>query len=133
MHHLAAMLTGGGPDIDNPVGVGDGVFVMLDNDQCVAQIPEPREGFNQTTVIALMQPDRRFIEHVQHPDQTGADLGGQADALRLTTGERARSPGQGQVVQSDVEQEAQPGLHLFEHLPGDRLLAAAKGELVEEV
>ena len=80
-----------------------------------------------------MQPDRRFVEHVQHPDQTGTDLGGQPDTLRLAAGERARSPGQRQVVQSDVEQEAQPGLHLFEHLPGDRLLAAAEGEVVEEV
>ena len=133
VHHLAAMLPGGGPDIDNPVGVGDGVLVMLDNDQRVAQIPEPREGFNQTPVIALMQPDRRLIEHIEHADETGADLGGQPDALRLTAGERSGGPGQREVVQADVEQEAQPGLHLLKYLPGDRLFTGAQGEFVEEV
>ena len=55
-----------------------------------------------------MQTDRRLVEHVQHADQAGADLGGQPDALRLTAGQRRRRPRQRQVLQADVEQEAQP-------------------------
>ena len=80
-----------------------------------------------------MQPDGRLVEHVEHADQPGADLGGQPDALGLTAGQRGRRPRQRQVLQPDVEQESQPRLHLLEHLPGDRLLAGAQGERVEEL
>ena len=80
-----------------------------------------------------MQTDGRLVEHVEHADQTGADLGGQPDALRLTAGERARGTLQRQVLQPDVEQEAQPRLDLLEHLPGDRMLARAQRERVQEV
>ena len=80
-----------------------------------------------------MQADRRLVEDVEHAHQTGADLGGQPDALRLTAGQRARGPAQRQIVQSYIEQEAQPGLHLLEHLPGDRRLTVTQGEFVEEL
>jgi hypothetical protein len=39
-------------------------------------------------VVALVQADRRLVEHVEHADQAGADLGGQPDALRLAAGQR---------------------------------------------
>ena len=80
-----------------------------------------------------MQSDRRLVEHVEHADQPGADLGGQPDALRLATGQRARGSGQRQVLQPDVEQEAQPRLDFLEHLARDRLLAGAEREPVEEI
>ena len=127
------MLPGGRTDVDDPVGVRDGVFVVLDDDQRVAEIPQPREGFDESPVVALMQTDGRLVEHVEHTDQTRADLGGQPDTLGLTAGERARGTLQRQVLQSDVEQEAQPRLHLLEHLPGDGLLARAQRERVQEV
>ena len=94
MHHLAAVFTGRGPDVDHPVGVGDGVLVVLDNDECIAQIPKARKGFNESPVVALVQSDRRLVKHVEHPGQPGADLGCQPDALGLAAGQRARRPAQ---------------------------------------
>ena len=44
-------------------------------------------------------------------------------------GQRARRAAECQVVQADVEQESQPGLHLFEHLVRDGLPALAQGQL----
>ena len=35
---LAAVLTGAGADVDDPVGVADGVLVVLDHDQRVAEV-----------------------------------------------------------------------------------------------
>ena len=32
------------------------------------------QGFDQALVVALMQPDRWLIQHVQHPDQARTDL-----------------------------------------------------------
>lgn len=39
VHDLAAVLAGPRADVDDPVGVLDGVLVVLDDDQRVAQIP----------------------------------------------------------------------------------------------
>ena len=89
---LAAVLTGRRTDVDHPVGVRDGVEVVLDDDQRVAEIPQPHQGFDQSAVVALMQADRRLVEHVEHTDQTGADLRGEPDALCLTAGQRAPPP-----------------------------------------
>jgi hypothetical protein len=41
-------------------------------------------------VVALVQADRRLVEHIQGADEAGADLRREPDALRLTTCERAR-------------------------------------------
>ena len=127
MHDAATVLTGRGTDVDDPVGVRDGVEVVLDDDQRVAEVAQPNQRVDQPAVVALVQTDRRFVEHVQHADETGADLGGEPDALRLTAGQRARRPGQRQVVEADVEQEAQPGLHLLEHLAGDGRARGCRG------
>ena len=127
MHDLAAVLARRGTDVDDPVGVGDGVEIVLDDDQRVAEIPQPDQRVDQPPVVALVQADRRLVEHVQHADEPGADLGGEPNALRLTAGQRGRGPRQRQVVQPDVEQEAEPRLDLLEHLARDGLLARRRG------
>ena len=107
-HHLATVLAGARPDVHHPVGGPDGVLVVLDHDQRVAEIAQPGEGLDQPVVVPLVQPDRRLVEHVQHPDQPGADLGGQPDPLRLAAGQGGRRPVQRQIVEADVQQEPEP-------------------------
>ena len=133
VHDPAAVLPGHRPDVDHPVGVRDGVEVVLDDDQRVAEIPQPDQRFDQPAVVALMQADRRLVEHVEHPDQTGADLRREPNPLCLTAGQRRRRARQGQVLEPDVEQEAEPRLDLLEHLARDRLFARAKRQRVEEL
>jgi hypothetical protein len=60
-----------------------------------------------------MQADGRLVQHVQHTHQPRADLGGQPDALGLAAGQGSCRPLQGEVIQPDVDQEAQAGLDLF--------------------
>lgn len=93
MHDLATVLTGAGADVDDPVGDLDGVLVVLDDDERVAHVAQPDEGLDQPVVVALVQTDGRLVEDVQHADEAGADLGGQADALGLAAGERRRRRG----------------------------------------
>jgi hypothetical protein len=38
---------------------------------------------DQAVVVALVQADAGFVQHVHHAGQARADLAGQADALRL--------------------------------------------------
>ncbi len=112
-----------GADVDDPVGDLDGVLVVLDHDQRVAEVLQPHQGLDQPVVVALVQPDRRLVEHVEDADQAGADLGGQPDPLGLAAGQRAGAPVQCNVLQPDIEEEAQPGADFLQYLVGDGVLA----------
>lgn len=92
MHDAATVLACGRADVDDPVGMRDGVEIVLDDDERVAEVAQPHQGVDEPAVVALMKADGRFVEHVEHPDQTRADLRGQPDALRLTTGQCGRGP-----------------------------------------
>ena len=63
----------------------------------------------QAVVVARMQADGRLVEDVEHADQAAADLAGQADALGLAAGERRGGAVERQIMQADVEQEADAG------------------------
>ena len=71
---LAAVLAGQRPDVDHPVRRADGVLVVLDHDQRVAEVAQPQQGVEQLLVVALVQPDLRLVEHVEHADEPAADL-----------------------------------------------------------
>ena len=121
--HLSAVLAGAGTDVDHPVGGADRVLVVLDDDQGVAEVAQPDQRLDQPMVVALVQADARLVEHVQHADQAGPDLGRQPDPLRLAAGERAGRSVEGEVVQADVDQEPQPLVDLLEDADRDLLLA----------
>ena len=89
----AAVLARPGPDVDHVVGGADGLLVVLDHDHRVAQVAQPHQRADQPLVVALVQADRRLVEHVEHADQPAADLAGQADPLRLAARQRAGRAG----------------------------------------
>ena len=130
MDQLAAVLTRARSDVDHPVGRTDRLLVVLDHDQRVAQVAQPHQGRDQPGVVTLVEPDRRLIQDVEDPHQAGADLGRQPDALRLAAGEAAAGPVEGQVVEPDVDQEAEPAVDLLEDLPRDLVLAS--GQLLRQ-
>ena len=106
---LAAVLARPRTDVDDPVGVADRVLVVLDDDQRVAQVAQPDERGDEPVVVPLVKPDRRLVEDVEHAHQRRADLRGQANPLRLAAGERAAGAVERQVVEPDVDEEAEPG------------------------
>lgn len=132
MHNLAAVLARAGADVDDPVGDLDGVLVVLDDDERVAHVAQPDQGLDQPVVVTLVQADGRLVEDVQHADESGADLGGQTDALGLTAGEGAGRAVQREVVQADVDQELQSFVDLLEHPLGDLLVTGAELQLTQE-
>ncbi len=75
---LATVLAGAGTDVDDPVGHPDGVLVVLDDDQGVAELLEAHQRLDEPLVVALVQADGRLVEHVEHADQAGPDLGSRA-------------------------------------------------------
>ena len=102
---LAAVHAGAGADVDHVVGGADRVLVVLDHDHGVAEVAQALQRVQQPGVVALVQADRRLVEHVEHAGQAGADLRGEADALALAAGQRAGGARQGQVVEPDIDQE----------------------------
>ena len=115
-----------GPDVDDPVGGPDRLLVVLDDEDRVAEVAQPGQGRDQLGVVALVQPDRRLVEDVQDAHQGRADLGRQPDPLGLAARQRHARPVEGQVVEPDVDEEAEPGDDLLEQLVGDRPLALAQ-------
>ena len=105
---------------------------MLDDDDGVADVAQVLEGLQQAVVVALVQADGGLVQDVEHAHERGADLRGQADALGLAAGERARRARKGQVLQAHVAQEAQAVVDLLEDLARDALLLLGEGELGEE-
>ena len=87
------MRAGAGADVDQVIGGADAVLIVLDHDDGVADVAQAQQRADQARVVALVQADRRLVEHVADADQARADLRRQADALRFAAGERCRSCG----------------------------------------
>ena len=99
---------------------------MLNHNESVADVTQMLQGGNQPLVIPLMQANRRLIEHVQHPRQTGSDLGGKANTLRFPARKGTGGTVQRQVVQTDVEKKLQTCLDFLQHGTSNHFLALAQ-------
>src|SRR3546814_1902129 len=62
---------------------------MLHDKHRVAQVAKPLHRFRQPVVVALVQADAWFVQHIEHARQAGTDLRGKADALALPAGQGA--------------------------------------------
>ena len=78
------MFASGWTEIDDPISFADGFIIMFDDQNCVAQVAQTFERFQQSCVVTWMQTNRRFIQHIQHANQTRADLSCQTNALRFS-------------------------------------------------
>src|SRR4029077_9792176 len=77
--------------------------------------------------------DRRLVEDVEDPGQLRADLGGQPDALALAAGQRGSAALEGEVVEADIDQEAEPGQDLLDDGARDLGLGRRERERAEEL
>src|SRR3954453_22111575 len=66
MHQSATVLTRARPDVNRPIRCLDRFLVVLDNDQGVSQIPKPQQGLDEPAVVALVQPDAGFVQHIKN-------------------------------------------------------------------
>ena len=112
-----------GAEVDHVVGLADGLLVVFDNDNGIAEVAQLFKGGEQTVVIALVQADAWLVEHVEHAGQARADLRGEPDALRFAAGERAAFAVEGEVVEPHIDHKAETRADFFEDVAGDvRLL-----------
>ena len=125
------MLAGAGAEVDQMVGGEHRALVVLDDDHRVAEVAQPLQRRDQPLVVALVEPDRRLVEDVQHPDEARPDLRRQPDSLRLAARQRRRRPLQRQVADPNVVEEAQPLADLAQDQPRDLALGLAQLERLE--
>jgi hypothetical protein len=78
---------------------------VLDHDHGVAHVAQALERGDEAVVVALVQADGGLVQDVEDAHEAGADLGGQADALRLAARERRRGAREREVVEPHVHQE----------------------------
>ena len=79
----ATEFAGAEPHVDDLVGHGDHVGVVLDDQHGVALVAQLPEDADEAQVVARVQADGRFVEHVQRADERRPERRRQADALRL--------------------------------------------------
>ncbi len=86
-HDLPTESAGPGAEVDHVVGGLDGVGIVLDHDDGVAEIAETSQRGEEALVVPLVQPDAWLVEDVEHADQPRSDLRRQSNALRLAARE----------------------------------------------
>ena len=123
---IAAGIACAGAEVDDKIGAANGVFVVLDDQDGVAQIAQMLERAEQAFVVARVEADGGFIENVKHAAQARTDLRGQADALRFAAGKCGRGTIQAQIAESDGEQKIDSFGNFFQRTLGDFFLAGGK-------
>ena len=103
--YLASLAARLRTDVYNPVGGTHHVFVVFYHDDRVAQVAQFLETVDEPVVVALVQTDARLVEDIEHVDELAANLGGETDALALSTGERGRLAVEREIVETHVEEE----------------------------
>ncbi len=117
------MLARARAQVNNPIRVTNGLFIVLHNQERIAQIAHALQRADQPHVVALMKANTRLVEHVQHAHQPRANLRRQPNALRLAARKGPRRAMQRQVIQADVDHKTQPILDFLEHLIPYRQIA----------
>ena len=92
-----------GPEIDQIVGGADRLLVVLDDEHGVAEVAQLAERAEQPPVVALVQADRRLVEHVEHAGQLRSDLRRQPDALPFAARQRRGAAAEREVADADVD------------------------------
>ena len=72
-----------GAHVDDVVGGEDGLAIVLDDDDGVAEVAQAGLRLDEARVVARVEADARLVEHVEDADERRADLRGEADALAL--------------------------------------------------
>ena len=130
--HSPAVLARARTEIDQEVRRADRLFVVFDDEHGVAEIAQLAERREQPAVVALVQADRRLVEHVQHAGQLRSDLRREPDALALAARERRRASAERQVADAHIGEEPQPLADLAHDAAGDEMLALGELDRFED-
>src|SRR5258708_17225471 len=122
---LADGVSGTGAEIDNEIGAADGVFVVLDDQNGIAEVAKMLERTEKAGIVAGVEADARLVKNVKNATQARTDLRGQADALGFATGKRGGGTIQAKIAKADGEQELDTLGNFFQRTRRDLFLSIA--------
>src|SRR4029077_14674067 len=101
------------------IGAANGVFMVLDDQDGVAQIAKLFEGAEETIVVASVQADGGLVENIENAAEARADLRGEADALGFATGKRGGGTAEAEITEADGEKKIEALGDFFEGAAGN--------------
>ena len=122
---ISAGVAGAGAEIDHVVGAANRFFVVLDDEDGVAEVAQGFERAEQAAIVARVQADGRLVENVEDAAQARADLRGQADALGFAAGERGGGTVESEIAEAHIEKKIEALGDFGERAAGDFSLARA--------
>ena len=131
--HLAAGGPGAGTQVDDMVGDGDDLGLVLDDEHRVALVAQPQQQAVHPGDVVRMEPDRGLVEDVRDVGQRRAEVADHPRALGLAARQRARRPVEREIAQPDLDERVERVLEAGEQRRDRRLVQAAqpRGEIVE--
>ena len=93
--------------IEQLVGTGNDVPVMLHHKQSIAQVTKFTECCNKSAIIPGMKSDGWLIQHIQYPTQPASNLACKAYSLQFATRKRWRRPTDREIIQTNIDEERQ--------------------------
>ena len=104
---LTAIAPGIGSDVDDVVGSTHHLLIMLDDDNCIAQVSQTVNDTDEALGITLVQTDTRFVQDVERAYEAAPELRRESHTLALPTGEGAGETVKRQIAQADLIEEGQ--------------------------
>ncbi len=101
-------------EIDHIVRRLDGLFIVFDDEDGIAEIAQSAQGIEQTGIVALVQADGRLVEHIQNARQARADLAGETNALAFPARQRARGAAEREIIKPHIDEEFQAVADFFQ-------------------
>ena len=132
-HHAPAAATRARSEIEHVCRAAYRVLVVLHHHQGIALGLQLLQRGQQHAVVARVQADSGLVEDVAHAAQVRAQLRREADALRLTTGERGRGASERQIAEPDFVEKGQARFQFRDQVARDLGFAPAGLELAEEL
>ena len=90
---------------------------MFHDQHSIAEVAQTPQRDQQPFIVALMQADGRFIQHIKHARQARTDLRRQANALRFPAGKRGGRPCKGEIIQPHIHQKLQAIIDFTQNSP----------------
>ena len=126
---VSAEAAGAGAEVEDIVGRADGVFIVLDDEDGVAEIAEADEGLDEPAVVPLMKADGGLVEDVEDTAEAGANLRGEADALAFAAGEGGGVAIEREISEADGAEEFETLDDLVLDAIGNEGFAGSEGEV----
>ena len=107
--HLAAVVAAAGTQVDHPVGPGDDVEVVLDDDHGPSRLDQPVEQADEVVDVLHVEPGGRLVEDVDLG--VAGHLDRQLQPLALAARQRVELLPERHVAEPDVGETIEHDLH----------------------